>query len=836
MPCGVVPYPFGDCRVCADKATGIHYGVATCEGCKGFYKRSIPKSSSYRCFFGGSCILSKHNRNRCKACRFKRCLQVGMSTTAVKMGRIPKVDKERALQAFQQKRGHTQHQHLTPTIPQPDSSTDDVQPLFGFSQSQSDVHHEDSDPQLWPEQLTAGNHSDNVHSQMAAVPDDGAGLPYGISSDCEALHNDAHPQNNSSTPDLVSEIRVHSKEQPHYSPSGMHNVMTSDYHHLDSLDQPSSDTRQSPSPRQSCGPALSNVSDQPQRPESVKSNSSSTRGIFSPVIIKELLTQVIQSGNGANLKESLKNQLLTSDSEESPHSIIQEAIRSCNVSPDLSWHQTERMITDHEWDDGKLAFVKPKFEELWSVHSSDVSINLNQTRSDYNSGGNVEEPHQDTTADWAHSKQQQQQLFSDDVERISSCMGQSQDGASSTHQKETYISAGKLTDQLILGILHEVAQPTSRDTTCPNKSPATLHSVEDSKQVVAHANGYSLPVNDGFLIQSTHKTGPLEIDMGLPQHIDTAAPVHEPEGFTGQSMTDVVDPFVGIGNREVKNGRRMENRMMDVDPIYVERIEERFNFVYNISHRVIRLQERFMMLERAGTLPIHPLNKVNKATKRQVQYVWDVIMSSIPESNKIILDFCQSIPHFSALNSSDQALLLQEAYFDIWLICHSKLFHSGDTYLRFKCNTRYSRFWMSYILPETLICDLHKFTSELNGYSLYGSEIIVLCVLRLINPEREGLTDVELVHRIHGHYFDVLMNLIEKRHRGNHGSILVGLIQLLPSITSLNGEQKGVMDNFSVENVPKHLSFSEEDEADEASWKMTLDLSDYEKLDPSNLV
>ena len=68
--------------------------------------------------------------------------------------------------------------------------------------------------------------------------------------------------------------------------------------------------------------------------------------------------------------------------------------------------------------------------------------------------------------------------------------------------------------------------------------------------------------------------------------------------------------------------------------------------------------------------------------------------------------------------------------------------------------------------------------------------------------EREGLTDVELVHRIHGHYFDVLMNLIEKRHRGNHGSILVGLIQLLPSITSLNGEQKGVMDNFSVENVP----------------------------------
>ncbi|ESP02562.1 hypothetical protein LOTGIDRAFT_138244 [Lottia gigantea] len=79
MPVGAIPFPFGDCRICNDKATGVHYGVATCEGCKGFFRRSIPKGEKYKCFFGGQCVISPQNRNRCKACRFKKCLDTGMA-------------------------------------------------------------------------------------------------------------------------------------------------------------------------------------------------------------------------------------------------------------------------------------------------------------------------------------------------------------------------------------------------------------------------------------------------------------------------------------------------------------------------------------------------------------------------------------------------------------------------------------------------------------------------------------------------------------------------------------------------------------------------------------
>ena len=72
-------YPFGKCRVCYDKSTGFHYGVSTCEGCKGFYKRGIESNHKYKCSKYNNCAINVHNRNRCKHCRYKKCVDVGMS-------------------------------------------------------------------------------------------------------------------------------------------------------------------------------------------------------------------------------------------------------------------------------------------------------------------------------------------------------------------------------------------------------------------------------------------------------------------------------------------------------------------------------------------------------------------------------------------------------------------------------------------------------------------------------------------------------------------------------------------------------------------------------------
>ncbi|CAF0734946.1 unnamed protein product [Didymodactylos carnosus] len=78
-----IPFPFGCCRVCLDRATGVHYGVPTCEGCKGFFKRSILRKEKYRCYFGDTCSINIKNRNRCKSCRFYKCLIEGMSNESI---------------------------------------------------------------------------------------------------------------------------------------------------------------------------------------------------------------------------------------------------------------------------------------------------------------------------------------------------------------------------------------------------------------------------------------------------------------------------------------------------------------------------------------------------------------------------------------------------------------------------------------------------------------------------------------------------------------------------------------------------------------------------------
>lgn len=71
------------CSICGDRASGKHYGVYSCEGCKGFFKRTVRKDLSYACREDKNCIIDKRQRNRCQYCRYQKCLAMGMKREAV---------------------------------------------------------------------------------------------------------------------------------------------------------------------------------------------------------------------------------------------------------------------------------------------------------------------------------------------------------------------------------------------------------------------------------------------------------------------------------------------------------------------------------------------------------------------------------------------------------------------------------------------------------------------------------------------------------------------------------------------------------------------------------
>lgn len=78
---------FPPCKVCLGQGSGLHYGVNSCESCKSFFRRCLTRKEEYKCLKDNDCPVTSQARGNCSGCRYRRCLDVGMSREAACLGR-----------------------------------------------------------------------------------------------------------------------------------------------------------------------------------------------------------------------------------------------------------------------------------------------------------------------------------------------------------------------------------------------------------------------------------------------------------------------------------------------------------------------------------------------------------------------------------------------------------------------------------------------------------------------------------------------------------------------------------------------------------------------------
>lgn len=76
-----------NCAVCREEGDGYHFGAEACRACAAFFRRSVSLDKKYLCRGSNDCDIAANIRCMCRACRFTKCLEVGMNPAGVQQRR-----------------------------------------------------------------------------------------------------------------------------------------------------------------------------------------------------------------------------------------------------------------------------------------------------------------------------------------------------------------------------------------------------------------------------------------------------------------------------------------------------------------------------------------------------------------------------------------------------------------------------------------------------------------------------------------------------------------------------------------------------------------------------
>ncbi|GFR62054.1 ecdysone-induced protein 78C [Elysia marginata] len=270
----------------------------------------------------------------------------------------------------------------------------------------------------------------------------------------------------------------------------------------------------------------------------------------------------------------------------------------------------------------------------------------------------------------------------------------------------------------------------------------------------------------------------------------------------------------------------------------------------------LRYAEMAEVVKNERPMKVHPMVPGAK------EIVYQQLIGSIEAINKAIIGFCNCVPGLSSVPKADKDYLTKRAYYDIWMLTNSRLFHEGQSYLRLPDGTYYNREWMEVILNTKIVQVFFNFSEAFNSLNLSQLEVAILCAIQLTTPgnvvvvvvvvvvaavvvaaaavfssissstcslffyrlcglavrhslrdrgESSGVCPIsckEKVEHINSKLVDLLVLEVGRRHKHNGPRVLVDIFRLLPNLAEINTLQQEIIANFTADTVPENVSYS----------------------------
>ncbi|KAI6207314.1 hypothetical protein M3Y99_01848500 [Aphelenchoides fujianensis] len=98
------------CGVCGESGASPHYGGVSCLSCRAHFRRVVRQNLRPLCAKGGGCVIVANGRKCCRACRYSRCLAVGMDPKLVQSDRTWDKDARPRWKVIEEKRAERSSQ------------------------------------------------------------------------------------------------------------------------------------------------------------------------------------------------------------------------------------------------------------------------------------------------------------------------------------------------------------------------------------------------------------------------------------------------------------------------------------------------------------------------------------------------------------------------------------------------------------------------------------------------------------------------------------------------------------------------------------------------------